>query len=68
MSVGPPSPVVFLLDVDDTLLDNDRVAADLERFLVREVGPNGRRGTGRSSLLRFDLPTLLGAGRARKAP
>ena len=30
--------VVFLLDVDNTLLDNDRVAADLKRFLVREVG------------------------------
>ncbi|HEV2106559.1 MAG TPA: HAD family hydrolase [Candidatus Eisenbacteria bacterium] len=39
--MAPPaarSPVVFLFDVDNTLLDNDRVAADLERFLVREVG------------------------------
>ena len=33
-----PSPVVFLLDVDNTLLDNDRVAADLKRYLTREVG------------------------------
>ena len=32
------SPVVFLLDVDNTLLDNDRVAADLHRYLVGEVG------------------------------
>jgi FMN phosphatase YigB (HAD superfamily) len=32
-------PVVFLLDVDNTLLDNDRVIADLERHLDREVGP-----------------------------
>ncbi|HLK10602.1 MAG TPA: HAD family hydrolase [Candidatus Binatia bacterium] len=32
------SPVVFLLDVDNTLLDNDRVAADLRRYLAREVG------------------------------
>ena len=32
------SPVVFLLDVDNTLVDNDRVAADLKRFLTREVG------------------------------
>jgi FMN phosphatase YigB (HAD superfamily) len=32
------SEVVFLLDVDNTLLDNDRVAADLKRYLVREVG------------------------------
>jgi FMN phosphatase YigB (HAD superfamily) len=31
-------PVVFLLDVDNTLLDNDRVAADLRRYLTREVG------------------------------
>jgi FMN phosphatase YigB (HAD superfamily) len=30
--------VVFLLDVDNTLLDNDRVTADLQRFLEREVG------------------------------
>jgi FMN phosphatase YigB (HAD superfamily) len=29
---------VFLLDVDNTLLDNDRVAADLRRYLTREVG------------------------------
>jgi FMN phosphatase YigB (HAD superfamily) len=34
----PRQPVVFLLDVDNTLLDNDRVAADLRRFLRREVG------------------------------
>src|SRR5574337_707737 len=33
-----PSPVVFLLDVDNTLLDNDRVAADLRRYLTHEVG------------------------------
>jgi FMN phosphatase YigB (HAD superfamily) len=33
-----PSPVVFLLDVDNTVLDNDRVAADLKRYLTREVG------------------------------
>ncbi len=32
------SPVVFLVDVDNTLLDNDRVAADLRRHLEREVG------------------------------
>jgi FMN phosphatase YigB (HAD superfamily) len=31
-------PVVFLLDVDNTLLDNDRVVADLMRYLEREVG------------------------------
>ncbi|HZO80687.1 MAG TPA: HAD family hydrolase [Candidatus Binataceae bacterium] len=36
--IDSPSPVVFLLDVDNTLLDNDRVTEDLKRFLVREVG------------------------------
>jgi FMN phosphatase YigB (HAD superfamily) len=30
--------VVFLFDVDNTLLDNDRVTADLRRHLQREVG------------------------------
>ena len=33
-----PNPVVFLLDVDNTLLDNDRVSDDLKRHLTREVG------------------------------
>lgn len=32
------SAVVFLLDVDNTLLDNDRVAADLKRHLTATVG------------------------------
>ena len=32
-------PVVFLLDVDNTLLDNDRIVADLMHHLEREVGP-----------------------------
>jgi FMN phosphatase YigB (HAD superfamily) len=36
--MADPSPVVFLLDVDNTLLDNDGVAADLQRYLTREVG------------------------------
>jgi len=30
--------VVFLLDVDNTLLDNDRITADLKRYLTQEVG------------------------------
>jgi len=30
--------VVFLFDVDNTLLDNDRVTGDLRRYLEREVG------------------------------
>ena len=32
------SAVVFLLDVDNTLLDNDRVTDDLRRHLEKEVG------------------------------
>ena len=31
---------VFLFDVDNTLLDNDRVSKDLRAFLEREVGEN----------------------------
>src|SRR6476469_2162571 len=30
--------LVFLFDVDNTLLDNDRVTAALKRFLTKEVG------------------------------
>ncbi len=30
---------VFLFDVDNTLLDNDRIIADLNAYLQREVGP-----------------------------
>jgi FMN phosphatase YigB (HAD superfamily) len=30
--------VVFLLDVDNTLLDNDRITADLKQYLEGEVG------------------------------
>ncbi|HEX9006187.1 MAG TPA: HAD family hydrolase [Bacteroidota bacterium] len=33
-----PSSVVFLLDVDNTLLDNDRVNADLKRHLTQAFG------------------------------
>lgn len=32
------SRIVFLFDVDNTLLDNDRVTEDLRRYLEREVG------------------------------
>jgi FMN phosphatase YigB (HAD superfamily) len=37
-----PSEVVFLFDVDNTLLDNDRIEKDLQRFLEREFGPESR--------------------------
>jgi haloacid dehalogenase-like hydrolase len=34
-----PDNLVFLFDVDNTLLDNDRVTADLRRHLEQQVGP-----------------------------
>ena len=33
---------VFLLDVDNTLLDNDSVIADLDEHLLRKVGDQDR--------------------------
>jgi FMN phosphatase YigB (HAD superfamily) len=36
--VSEPSKVVFLFDVDNTLLDNDRVSVDLRRYLISEIG------------------------------
>ncbi|MGO9528058.1 MAG: HAD family hydrolase [Verrucomicrobiia bacterium] len=35
--------IVFLFDVDNTLLDNDRIIADLTKYLLREVGPKRAR-------------------------
>src|SRR5580765_7621629 len=37
-----PVEVVFLLDCDNTLLDNDRVQADLRAHLEREFGARNR--------------------------
>jgi FMN phosphatase YigB (HAD superfamily) len=37
------SKLVFLFDVDNTLLDNDRVIADLRSYLERGVGPRHAR-------------------------
>jgi FMN phosphatase YigB (HAD superfamily) len=36
-----PAEFVFLFDVDNTLLDNDRVTADLTHHLEKEVGSQG---------------------------
>jgi FMN phosphatase YigB (HAD superfamily) len=33
------SPIVFLVDVDNTLLDNDQIQADIKDHLAREYGP-----------------------------
>jgi len=38
-----PAGIAFLFDVDNTLLDNDRVIADLGEYLKREVGPKRAR-------------------------
>jgi FMN phosphatase YigB (HAD superfamily) len=35
--------VVFLFDVDNTLLDNDRVSADLKQYLANRVGDDHQR-------------------------
>jgi len=34
--------IVFLFDVDNTLVDNDRVQNDLRKHLERESGPENR--------------------------
>src|SRR6266705_929799 len=33
-----PNPIVFLVDVDNTLVDNDRIQDDIKRHLDREFG------------------------------
>jgi len=38
------SDVVFLFDVDNTLLDNDHVTADLRAWLESELGPDAASG------------------------
>ena len=40
--MASPVDVVFLLDVDNTLIDNDRVEEDLKNHLAREFGPESR--------------------------
>jgi hypothetical protein len=38
LDAADPQRLVLLFDVDNTLLDNDRIAADLKDFLTGEVG------------------------------
>jgi FMN phosphatase YigB (HAD superfamily) len=40
---NPSRAIVFLFDVDNTLLNNDQVIADLTKHLKREVGPQRAR-------------------------
>ncbi len=37
--MAPPAAVVFLLDVDNTLLDNDQVIKDMKQHLLEVFGP-----------------------------
>ena len=37
-SAAPNPSTVFFFDVDNTLLDNDRIAEDLKQYLVKKVG------------------------------
>jgi len=37
-----PNPIVFLVDVDDTLLENDRIQDDLKRYIERQFGSECR--------------------------
>ena len=37
-----PSPIVLLVDVDDTLLENDRIQDDFQAHMGREFGPECR--------------------------
>jgi len=39
----PQHSIVFLIDVDNTLVDNDRIAADLMRHLTQTVGRRRQR-------------------------
>jgi FMN phosphatase YigB (HAD superfamily) len=40
---APPADVVFLIDVDNTLLDNGAVVADFRRYLRETVGVEGEQ-------------------------
>jgi FMN phosphatase YigB (HAD superfamily) len=39
----PPYSIAFLVDVDNTLLDNDRIQQDLQDHLERKFGPASRK-------------------------
>lgn len=65
---------VFLLDVDNTLIDNDAVKADLDQALKREVGPAADRefwhlyDEVRRDRDRVDFPEVLRRFRTRAVP
>jgi FMN phosphatase YigB (HAD superfamily) len=49
--------IVFLIDVDNTLLDNDRITEDLRRYLTHQIGANATQEYFR---IFEDLRTELG--------
>ena len=54
--MSAPQDIVFLFDVDNTLLDNDRIIADLQGRLEREFGiPNASRYWTIFEKLRIEL-------------
>ena len=53
----PPNRIVFLVDVDNTLLDNDRIQEDIQRRLEREFGAQCRE---RYWTIQEELFTQLG--------
>lgn len=55
--MAAPDEVTFLLDVDNTLLDNDRLLADLMRHLAQEFGTESR---DRYSAILEELRITLG--------
>jgi FMN phosphatase YigB (HAD superfamily) len=40
--MSPPNTIVFLVDVDNTLVDNDHIQADLRKHLEQQVGADSR--------------------------
>ena len=46
--------IVFLIDVDNTLLDNDRIIADLREHVASEFGAKPASAIRRSVRLRTD--------------
>jgi len=65
--------VVFLFDVDNTLLDNDRVSADLKRYLTYAHGPDVARHPAPdvtidriADLATYDMPALVDAARQKR--
>ena len=64
----PKSPgrakIVFLFDVDNTLLNNDQVIMDLTKYLKREVGPKRARCYGSHS----SKCPWIACGRRRTTP